>query len=74
MENNKDKEHVIDQMNQLKMHNDKIKECLSAIQLLMVDNNNSRIKDESVTNELDNLSKQVNSISTSINTIERSLS
>jgi len=73
MDNKKDKTHLMGQMNQLKEYNDKIKECLSAIQLIAVDDNNSRVKDESLKAELDNLSNQVSSMSTSINTIEKSL-
>lgn len=73
MENRKDVKYVIDQVNELKMHNDKIKDCLSAIELLIIDNNNSRIKDKSLTNEFNSLSKQVNSISESINAIEKNL-
>jgi len=73
MNNRKDKTHVMDQMNQLKEYNDKIEECLSAIELIAVDNNNSRVKDESLKNELKNLSNHVSSIYTSINSIEKSL-
>jgi len=73
MDNKKDKTHLMGQMNQLKEYSDKIKECLSAIQLIAVDDNNSRVKDESLKTELENLSNQVSSISTSINTIEKRL-
>ncbi len=73
MENNLDKKNVASQISELKFHNDKIKECLAAIELLVVDNNNSRIKDKSLKNELNDLSNQINSISDSINNIQRSL-
>lgn len=73
MESKKDKQSVLNQINELKIHSDSIQECLSAIQLLMVDNNNSRIKDNSLKDELNNLAKQINSISSSINSIEEQL-
>jgi len=73
MDNKNDKLNLMGQMNQLKDYNDKIKECLSAIQLIAVDDNNSRVKDESLKLELENLSNQVSSMSTSINAIEKNL-
>lgn len=73
MENNMDAKNVARQINELKAYNDKIKECLSAIQLLVVDDNNGRLKDSSFKNELDYLSNQIDSISDSIQNMERNL-
>lgn len=73
MENHMDARNVMNQINELKVYNDKIKECLSAIQLILVDNNNGRLKDQSLKSELDNLSNQIHSISNSIDNIERNL-
>lgn len=73
MDNKKDKKHIANRIQMLKEYSAKIKECLSEVELIAVDNNNSRVKDESLKKELENLSSQINSISTSINTIEDNL-
>lgn len=69
----KDRSHVLSQIKDLKSYNEKMKEHLSAIQLLMVENNDSRIKEQSVANELTSLTDQIDSITSSISAMERKL-
>lgn len=67
------KKDVLDQVNSLKSCSDKIKEHLNAIELLMVDSNNSRTKNSSISQELESLTKHVTSVDRSISSIEGSL-
>ena len=73
MENDRSRKNVLDQISNLRICNDKIRENLSSIQLLMADSNYGRIKDSSVSNELKGLIKQVDSLSHSIDDIEKKL-
>lgn len=68
-----DKSSVLRQIGDLKLHNEKMKDHLNAIQLLMVDDNNSRLKDESFANELENLTKSIDSVESSIGSMEGKL-
>lgn len=73
MINDRDKKSVLYQINNLKLCSDKMRENLSAIQLLMIDNNYGRTKDPSVSDELAQLIRQVESMSSSIDTMEKRL-
>ena len=73
MISDKDRTSVLDQISNLKLCSDKIKENLGAIQLLMMDNNYSRTKDPSVSEKLANLIKQAESMSHSIDAMEKEL-
>ncbi len=73
MHSDRDHKSVLDQISSLKVCNNKIRENLNSIQLLMASNDYGRIKDHSVSNELESLIKQVNSLSNSIDAIEEKL-
>ncbi|HZK56966.1 MAG TPA: hypothetical protein VFD17_01545 [Clostridia bacterium] len=73
MKIDEDRMRVLDQINNLKLCNNKIRENLSAIQLLMASNDFGRVKDHSVSNELESLIEQVDSLSGSIDSIEEKL-
>ncbi len=73
MKSDRDKTSVLDQISNLKTCNNKIRENLNAIQLIMVDNNYSRIKDPSVSDDLAQLMKQADSMSDSIDNMEQKL-
>lgn len=73
MISDKNRETVMDQISSLKICSDKIRENLSSIQLLMADNNYSRIKEHSISNELTGLIKQVDSLTHSIDAMEKKL-
>ncbi len=73
MINDRDKKSVLYQINNLKLCSDKMKENLSAIRLLMIDNNYGRTKDPSVSDELAQLIRQVESMSSSIDSMEKRL-
>ena len=64
---------VLDKINSRKICSDKIRENLSSIQLLMADSNYGRIRDHSVSNELEGLIKQVDSLTHSIDAMEKKL-
>jgi uncharacterized protein YeeX (DUF496 family) len=69
----RDQMSVSDQISSLKVCNNKIRENLSSIQLLMASNDYGRIKDHSASNELENLIKQVDSLADSIDAFEKKL-
>lgn len=73
MISDRDRTSVLDQISNLKICSDKIRENLSAIQLLMVDSNYSRTKDPSISGELQSLIKQADTMSNSIDTMEKRL-
>lgn len=73
MINDRDKKSVLYQINNLKLCSDKMRENLSAIQLLMIDNNYGRTKDPDVSDELSHLIRQVESMSNSIDSMEKRL-
>lgn len=73
MHSDRDHKSVLDQISSLKVCNNKIRENLNSIQLLMASNDYGRIKDHSVSNGLESLIKQVNSLSNSIDAIEEKL-
>ncbi len=73
MINDRDKKSVLYQINNLKLCSDKMRENLGAIQLLMIDNNYGRTKDPSVSDELAQLIRQVESMSNSIDSMEKRL-
>lgn len=73
MKIDEDRIRVLDQISNLKLCNNKIRENLSAIQLLMASNDFGRVKDHSVSDELESLIEQVDSLSGSIDSIEEKL-
>lgn len=73
MKSDRDQKSVLDQISNLKLCNNKIRENLSSIQLLMASNDYGRIKDHSVSSELESLIEQVDSLSSSIDAIEEKL-
>lgn len=73
MINNNYKSDVLSQISDLRLCHDKIQEHLTAIELLMVDTNNSRVKDPAVFKELTTLTKQIDSVSNSIASMEKKL-
>ena len=74
MKIDEDRIRVLDQINNMKLCNNKIRENLSSIQLLMASNDYGRVKDHSVSGELESLIKQVDSLSSSIDAMEEKLS
>ena len=73
MMSDKNRSTVLDQISNLRICSDKIRENLSSIQLLMADSDYGRIKDHSVSNELEGLIKQVDSLTHSIDAMEKKL-
>lgn len=73
MINERAKRSVLHQIDNLKLCSDKMRENLSAIQLLMIDNNYSRTRDSSVSEELSHLIERVESVSNSIDSMEKRL-
>lgn len=73
LENKENLKDLINQLDELRLHKDKAMECLTSIQLLAFDSNNSRTKIPSISDELDNLHKQLDSLSNSISVIENEL-
>lgn len=69
MESLKDKNIISKQLSILQKSNEKTAETLSAIRLLMVDNNNGRTKDLSLTRELDNLVNEIQRITDRIDSL-----
>lgn len=64
---------VLSQLSDLKLCKDEIKEHLTAIELLMVDSNESRVKNPSVSDELTSLTIQIDRVSNSIDAMEKKL-
>ncbi|MCC5910142.1 MAG: hypothetical protein JJT76_06860 [Clostridiaceae bacterium] len=73
MENPKDKKQLSAQLHQLKLINERSKEYLSAMELLMVDDNNSRLKDGQLRKEVENITTSINAVSESISSLENVL-
>jgi|GEM_PF-6806955 len=66
MENKRDVKAIQQQLNLLKENNQRSKDYLSAIQLLMVDDNNGTLKDLSLATNFDNLSTKISHLSEEI--------
>jgi len=74
MENKRDAEALMNQVNQLKDHTEQTKEYLAAIQLLAVDDNNGRIKDRVLATNLDSLNNKINNVNTEIDVLVNRIS
>ncbi|KAB3528854.1 hypothetical protein [Alkaliphilus serpentinus] len=74
MVNQKDMKAIENQIELLKNNNQKTLEYLSALELLLVDDNNSKSKDVVLSKELDYLHSKVNSLSKDIDTFMNTLS
>ena len=66
MENKWDVKAIQQQLNLLMENNQRSKDYLSAIQLLMVDDNNGTLKDSSLATNFNNLSTKINHLSEEI--------
>lgn len=66
MNNNRDKSALKQQISLLRNHQTKVHEYLSAIELLVVDDNNSRVKDPQFKNELQQLTSKVSAVTAEI--------
>lgn len=73
MENHKDIENISKQLNKLKRNIDASKEQLSAMEMLMVDNNNGRLKDKTFANDFQQLNSSFESLMNSVKTLEKKL-
>ncbi|SDL21398.1 DNA replication initiation control protein YabA [Natronincola ferrireducens] len=73
MENYKDIQSIADQLDALKKNIDKSKEHLSALEMLMVDNNNGRLKSEGLGDELQELNNSIDSLTRNVQALERKL-
>ncbi len=69
MENRRDAEALVTQFDLFKNHNEKTKEYLSAIQLLMVDDNNGRVKDPTFSRDIESINNRVNDLNREIDSI-----
>lgn len=74
MENSKDIERIKEQIDLLRNNTQKTIEYLSALELLIVDDNNSKSKDIKLSKELDYLHSRANSLSQDIDSFTNSLS
>lgn len=74
MENNKDIKAIQQQLSLLKENNRRSQEYLSAIQLLMVDDNNSTLKDHGLSTNFDNLSTKINHLTQEIDQLINNIS
>ncbi|SET54880.1 hypothetical protein SAMN05660297_02725 [Natronincola peptidivorans] len=73
MDNIQDKSNITSQLNELERNVDKSKEYLSALEMLMVDDNNGRLKDTGLSNELQQLNNAISSISKNIQTLKNKI-
>ncbi|SNS39989.1 hypothetical protein SAMN05446037_100984 [Anaerovirgula multivorans] len=73
MENYKDVEIISKQLNALKQNIDQSKEHLSAVEMLMVDDNNSRLKDKRLFDDFQQLNASFESLMNSIKALENKL-
>ncbi|KAB3535508.1 hypothetical protein F8154_06080 [Alkaliphilus pronyensis] len=74
MNNRGDYDSIKDQLDLIRSNNTKTQEALSAIQLLMVDNNNGRVKDPRLISELQALTNTINSLSDDISSFSKHFS
>lgn len=73
MENYRDVEIISKQLNALKQNIDQSKEHLSAVEMLMVDDNNSRLKDKRLFDDFQQLNSSFESLINSIKALENKL-
>ena len=74
MENKNDVKSIKLQLSLLKENNQRSKDYLSAIQLLMVDDNNGTLKDPRLSTNFDNLSTKINHLSSEIDQLINNMS
>lgn len=73
MENYKDIENITKQLNALKKNIDQSKEHLYAMEMLLVDNNNSRLKDKKLYDDFQQLDHSFASLVNNIQALEDKL-
>ncbi|WP_041721234.1 hypothetical protein [Alkaliphilus metalliredigens] len=73
MENRKDKQNISNELELLKKDNEEMRLRLSAIELLLVDENNGRSKDPDLSNAVQGLSTQISSLIQDIDSLNDSL-
>ncbi|SCY81370.1 hypothetical protein [Alkaliphilus peptidifermentans] len=71
MNNKKDYEVIKNQLDMLRDSNVKTQEAIAAIQLLVVDDNNGRVKDPRLITELESLTSKMQTLSEGIDSFSR---
>ncbi|AOY75067.1 hypothetical protein [Clostridium formicaceticum] len=73
MQNSKDIDNISNQLRELKKNIDRSQEYLSALEMLMVDDNNGRLKDADLAHEFKTLTNSIASVSKNIEVLEKKL-
>ncbi|AKL97016.1 hypothetical protein CACET_c35850 [Clostridium aceticum] len=73
MQNSKDINNISNQLQELKKNLNKSGEYLSAIEMLLVDDNNGRLKDGDLANEFETLTNSMATVSRSIEDLQKKL-